>query len=155
MEVLTLSEERPVDFYGGPFSNFAPSRIVLEDPFRPGVSRVYDTVEHRYQAMKATSQSAHDWIATAEEPGEAKARGRRTDLRPDWEDAKVAVMLEALREKYKDPFYQGHLLATGGRLIREDSPTDFVWGYRNGGENLLGLCLMQVRAELRGEEPLR
>ena len=37
--------------------------------------------------------------------------------------------------------------------LAEDSPSDFVWGARDphggyGGQNLLGLALMQVRQEL-------
>ena len=45
---------------------------------------------------------------------------------------------------------QSGLLLTRPRPLAEDSPTDFVWGCRDaegghGGQNLLGLALMQVR----------
>jgi predicted NAD-dependent protein-ADP-ribosyltransferase YbiA (DUF1768 family) len=44
-------------------------------------------------------------------------------------------------------------LLTHPRPLAEDSPSDFVWGCRDpqggyGGQNLLGLALMRVRAEL-------
>ena len=49
--------------------------------------------------------------------------------------------------------YRSALLLTDRRPLAEDSPGDFVWGCRDpqggyGGQNLLGLALMQVRAEL-------
>ena len=52
--------------------------------------------------------------------------------------------------------YRAALLLTHPRPLAEDSPTDFVWGCRDpegghGGENLLGLALMQVRAELAAD----
>lgn len=137
-----------VDFYGGPFSNFVGPHFVLPHPWSPERTFRYATVEHYFQAMKATNKMDHDFIAYAKSPSVAKQRGRGTQLRKDWEEVKYEVMLTGLREKFKNPTYAWFLLDTGDSIIREDSPTDFIWGYRNNGQNLLGKALMQVREEI-------
>lgn len=142
--------EGPVDFYGGPFSNFAPCVFGAEDEW--GRTCMYRTTEHYFQAWKATTPHDHDLVRAAQGPDIAKQIGRVITLRPDWEEIKYDVMLFALRAKFMMPNYRRELLATGNREIREDSPTDFVWGYRNGGQNLLGKALMQVRDEIRSQE---
>lgn len=58
-----------------------------------------------------------------------------------------------MRGKFALEPYRAGLLLTAPRPLAENSPTDLVWGCRDpegghGGENLLGLALMQVRAEL-------
>ena len=83
----------------------------------------------------------------------AKRAGRETELRPDWERVKFEVMLCALRGKFALEPYRSALLLTHPRPLAENSPSDFAWGCRDtqggyGGQNLLGLALMQVRAEL-------
>lgn len=140
---------RYVDFYGGPFSNFVGEPFTMYHPWNASHSFTYQTVEHYFQAMKATDPQQHDWVAHASSPSIAKQRGRRVLIREDWEEVKYAVMLVGLREKFKHPTYRKLLLDTGDKIIREDSPTDFEWGYRNNGKNLLGKALMQIREELR------
>lgn len=138
-----------VDFYGGPFSNFVGTPFVLDDLWREDKRFLYRTVEHYFQAAKATNVEEHDWVAYSNSPSLAKKRGRTIGLRPDWEEVKYDVMLIGLRAKFLDPKYSKFLLDTGDAIIREDSPTDFEWGYRNNGKNLLGKALMQIREELR------
>jgi ribA/ribD-fused uncharacterized protein len=79
--------------------------------------------------------------------------GRRIALRPDWERVKLDVMCFACRAKFALPEFRAALLASGERVLVEDSPTDFTWGGRDRdggrrGRNLLGVVLMEVRAEL-------
>lgn len=138
----------PLKFYGGPFSNFADSTIFIDIGFG---TKSYPTVEHAFQAAKATTMEDHDRVRTAPGPGYAKLEGRQIALRDDWEQVKYDVMLECLRAKFAIPSFKGRLLSTADRELLEDSPTDFVWGYRNNGQNLLGKALMQVREELRAE----
>lgn len=161
-------------FYGGPFSNFAPSAIVIEYPqpwhgdgsgsLGAPYRESYATVEHFFQASKAAAGFDHEMIRTADSPGESKSRGNSRQswapgcahlplLREDWEDVKYEVMVAGLREKFAMPNYMPALLATSGSMIAEDSPTDFIWGIRDErggftGENLLGKALMEVRTEL-------
>ena len=61
--------------------------------------------------------------------------------------------MHALRGKFAFEPYRSALLLTHPRPLAENSPSDFAWGCRDtqggyGGQNLLGLALMQVRAEL-------
>jgi ribA/ribD-fused uncharacterized protein len=116
--------------------------------------REYATIEHYFQANKATTRDDHDWIADAVGPWTAKKRGRGCVLRSDWEDVKFDVMMTALRVKFAQPPFRAALLGTHDRFIAEDSPTDFVWGIRDAqggvsGDNLLGKALMLIRDELR------
>jgi ribA/ribD-fused uncharacterized protein len=79
--------------------------------------------------------------------------GRRITLRPDWESVKYRVMRVAHAGKHTLPRYREVLPATGGRVLVEDSPSDPIWGGRDRagglrGRNLLGLMLMEVRAEI-------
>lgn len=158
-------------FYGGgtPFSNFAvtPGLRLPEGwyghPRRPALAAV-SSVEHYFQACKATSEVDFRWVLDAPGPASAKRRGgrrgeagRRISLRPDWEEVKFDVMRVACRGKFARPVARRELLATGDRVLVEDSPSDAIWGGRDrsggySGRNLLGLVLMEVRAELRGEE---
>lgn len=144
------SSEGPVDFYGGPFSNFAPCVFGAEDEW--GRTCMYRSVEHFFQAWKATTPEDHDYVRTGSGPQDAKDRGRKIKLRSDWEEIKYNIMVFGLRAKFMMPEYKRRLLETGNREIREDSPSDFIWGYRNNGQNLLGKALMQVRAEIKEAE---
>lgn len=140
----------PIEFYGGPFSNFVGDVFPMPWPWGPERHAWYATVEHWFQACKASTEAEHERIRLAPSPGAAKRLGRACQLRSDWEDVKYEVMLQGLRAKFAPgTTWASTLLATGDEEIREDSPTDFVWGWRNGGQNLLGKALMQVRAELR------
>ena len=146
-----------VYFYGGPLSNFAPTPG-LRLPFGYHGHHENDrvsvrTVEHWFQACKATTRQQFDVILAAGTAAAAKRAGRATELRSDWELVKLDVMLCALRGKFALEPYRSALLLTHPRPLAEDSPGDFVWGCRDaqgghGGQNQLGLALMQVRAEL-------
>jgi ribA/ribD-fused uncharacterized protein len=149
--------ESTVYFYGGPLSNFAPTPG-LKLPF--GYHGHFEndrvpvaTVEHWFQACKATSRRQFDVILASGTATIAKRAGRAADLRPDWEQIKHQVMLCALRGKFALEPYRSALLLTHPRPLAEDSPDDFLWGCRDArgghtGQNLLGRALMQVRDEL-------
>ncbi len=86
-------------FYGGWLSNFAPT----PDLRRPVGYHGHQerelvparSVEHWFQACKATSRQAFDLILGCSTPRGAKRAGRETELRADWEQVKVEVMLFA------------------------------------------------------------
>ena len=81
-----------------------------------------------------------------------EGRNRQNPLRPDWEEVKDEVMLQALRMKFNQhPEIAKGLLATGDAILIEHTRNDAYWadGGDGSGENKLGLLLMQVREELK------
>jgi N-glycosidase YbiA len=146
-----------VYFWRGPLSNFAPTPgLRLPVGYHGHHEREHvavPTVEHWFQACKATSREQFDRILACSTAAASKRAGRATELRPDWEQVKFDVMLRALRGKFALEPYRSALLLTGERPLAEASPHDFVWGCRDPadtftGRNLLGLALMQVRDEI-------
>ena len=149
-------------FYGGPFSNFAPTPDLWLPYGYYGHTETdqvaVQTVEHWFQACKATSRREFDRILGCSSAGEAKRAGRELQLRSDWEQVKFGVMLFAVQGKFALEPYRSALLITYPRPLAEASPSDFVWGARDpdrgyggrgyGGRNLLGVALMCARAEL-------
>jgi len=135
-------------------SNFEGGPVEMPDP-HTGRTTTYPSKEHALMAHKTVSHDEHESIRTAKEPRTAKARGRKVQLRPDWDAIKLGVMVEILRHWYAaNPDRAQQLVATGDVLILEDSPTDAIWGIRSRdgrltGTNLLGRAHMAVRAELR------
>jgi len=132
--------------YDKHFSNFSPSPISYDGD-------EYPTVEHAYQAQKATTDMVRKLIEDQPTPGKAKRMGRVITKRSDWEEIKYDIMVGCLREKFKIPEYKEILLGTGDEELIEDASQwdDQVWGrgkYGNG-KNLLGKALMQVREEIR------
>ena len=146
-----------VFFTGGFLSNLAPTPG-LRLPFGYHGHHESDrvpvrTVEHWFQTCKATSRQQFDHILACGTAAAAKQAGRQTELRADWEQIKLEVMLCALRGKFSLEPYRSGLLLTHTQPLAEDSPSDPVWGCRDGdgghtGQNLLGLALMRVRDEL-------
>jgi ribA/ribD-fused uncharacterized protein len=140
-----------IDCFDGEFaflSNFYPSPIFDGNIWFP-------TVEHYFQAAKTTSMEEYKAIAAADTPGQAKRLGRKVMLRPDWEEVKDQVMLEALRKKFSIPTLREQLLATENKyLIEGNTWGDKYWGVCEGeGLNHLGALLMRVREELKMKSP--
>ena len=119
-------------FYGGPLSNFAATpglRLPFGYHGHHENGRVpVQTVEHWFQACKATSRQQFDMILACGSAQAAKHAGRQTELRPDWEQVKFQVMLRALRGKFAADPYRSVLLLTHPRPLAENRPSDFVWG---------------------------
>ena len=81
-----------------------------------------------------------------------EGRNRQNPLRPDWEEVKDEVMLQALRMKFsQNPDIAKELMATGDAILIEHTRIDAYWsdGGDGSGKNKLGLLLMQVREELK------
>lgn len=158
----------PLYFYGGPFSSFAMREIHLVPAYygvRPELDELvpYTTREAYFQSAKGCSRAEHDYVLGDQaNTWQVKERGQsrtHVTLRPDWDidkgGAAYAVMLTCIRhEMLTDRGFAEILLASGDRQIAEDSPADFIWGIRDEyggmtGLNLLGLALMQARAEMQ------
>lgn len=125
-------------------SNFHPSPILWN-----GLN--YATVEHAFQAAKATDETDHEVIRVAGGPAMAKRLGRRVTRRDDWDTVKFDIMLELLRLKFAAGTKLARQLVSTypHELIEGNTWNDTIWGVCNGrGENHLGRLLMQVRSEL-------
>jgi len=111
----------------------------------------YPSVEHAYQAAKTTDPEERATVREALTPGLAKRLGRQVHLRPDWEDVKLAVMADLLRQKFDRPPLAKALLETGDEeLVEVNYWRDTYWGVFHGtGENHLGRLLMERREQLR------
>ena len=136
----------------GCFSNFSPHSIALQ-------GENWQTVEHYYQAQKfigTPDEKSSLIIKAVSTPEQAAALGRdcRRQLRSNWEQIKVPVMREAVRQKFfTHQDIQAILLSTADLLIVEDSPNDYYWGCgeTKTGANHLGKILMSVRAEIKSK----
>lgn len=124
-------------------SNFFPSVI-------PRDGLLYPTVEHAFQAAKTFDIVEKLCIQEASTPGKAKRMGREVALRSDWEEVKLQVMENCLREKFDNhKLLRDKLIATGDEeLVEGNWWNDTFWGVCNGrGQNNLGKLLMKLRAE--------
>jgi predicted NAD-dependent protein-ADP-ribosyltransferase YbiA (DUF1768 family) len=111
----------------------------------------YPSVENAYQAAKSHGMDTRLLVCSA---GEAKKLGKLGMLRPDWEEVKLGIMEDLLRQKFSIPELQEKFLATGdATLIEGNWWGDTFWGVcRCKGENHLGILLMKIRDELRSKE---
>lgn len=152
-----MPSDGPITSFSGPhrfLSNFFPAEIEYG-------AATYRTVEHAYQAAKTEDPLQRQHVGMAPTPGQAKSRGRKVTMRPQWELVKIEVMRGLLRQKFQDPELRGKLLATADRqLIEGNTWGDRYWGavftlYPGHpasvleGENHLGKLLMEIREELR------
>ena len=118
---------------------------------------VYPTSEHAYQAGKASKPAVRDWILSAPSPSLAAmaAHGLYTwDITPNWAQIKFDRMRAVLRAKFNQHADLRELLLSTGqvRLVETGTVNNAVnrlWGEVDGkGENMLGVMLMELRAEL-------
>lgn len=133
--------------------------------------RVFPNSEAAFQAFKTTNPHEFANVASQTDPHEAKRLGQAVrPLRSDWNAVKVDVMREVIRAKFskQNPHLVEALLGSGDvTLVEGNTWSDAVYGVPvstqadgtrsvywgdgrgDGAGNLLGLLLMQRRAELR------
>lgn len=139
---------KKIDSFRGEYeflSNFSYSPFIYKDIF-------YPTVEHYFQASKATTLAKHKEIARATTPSQAKWLGRGTQLRSDWREVRDEVMEIGLRQKFRqNPELLQKLLDTGDAYLEEGNTwNDRYWGVCRGvGQNKLGHLLMKLREEYK------
>lgn len=142
-----MSMKEVIDGFQGEnrfLSNFFPAKVVLD-----GIE--FPSVEHAYQAAKNFDIERRRRFATLT-AGQAKREGQKTLKRPDWEQVKVNIMTNLVRDKFtNNKELREKLLATGDvELIEGNHWGDTFWGVCKGkGTNHLGKILMSVREGLR------
>ncbi len=125
-------------------------------PVRDELGRVYASIEHAYQAAKATTEEDRLRIASAPSPTKAKRYGAKLGLAPGWDDRRLAVMRRLLADKFAPGTdLAAKLIATGDAVLIEGNTWgDRYWGTVDGvGENHLGRLLMEHRARLQTARP--
>lgn len=129
-------------------SNFSISPFIVEIN---GVNVEFKSVEHYFQAMKATNKNDFMKIVNASTPSVAKKIGRQIKCRTDWEYIKDNVMKFGLSKKFEIPNFKKRLLETGNQeLIEGNRWGDKYWGVdldTAEGKNRLGELLMELRTE--------
>ena len=141
----------PIDRFDGEYrflSNFWPCKIMLD-------GEEYASVEHTYQAAKTLDPALRLAIREIEKPGAAKKYGAEIiPPRHNWNQIKLWLMFDFLRQKFADADLREKLIATGdATLIEGNDWHDLYWGVctcgrpacKDLGENNLGRLLMLVR----------
>lgn len=137
---------QPIDRFDGEYaflSNFYSAPVYYN-------GLCYPNNEAAFQAQKCP-QRAVEFTAPMT-PGQAKRLGRNVPMRSDWNNIRIGVMTDLVRNKFTQHAELAEkLLATGDReLIEGNYWHDEFWGVCNGrGRNCLGRILMQIRSELR------
>ncbi len=114
----------------------------------------YKNAEAAFQAQKVTDKKVQQAFSVLN-PYEAKSRGRRVVLRPDWEEVKEGLMQEIVDAKFdQNPDLAEHLLKTKDAYLEEGNIwNDRIWGTVGGeGLNLLGKILMKTRERLKEQK---
>lgn len=132
-------------------SNFWPCEI----QFR---GMQFITLEHGYMSAKSDDL---EWKKFCSDPNNSptkvKRKSRKIVLREDWDSIKIEVMRELLILKFSQRSFKKLLLETGDRQIQEGNRWgDTFWGVclkTNTGSNNLGKLIMEIREELRNQEP--
>jgi ribA/ribD-fused uncharacterized protein len=127
-------------------SNFAPVSIILGD-------WEYNSVEHAYMSAKSDDE---DWkILCASEnmtAGQIKRKSRDIALVDNWNEIKLSVMKECIKQKFKQEPYKSKLMATKDFILEEGNTWgDEFWGINlktGRGQNNLGKLIMSVREGL-------
>lgn len=131
----------------GCFSNFSNHPIHLD-------GKIWPTTEHYFQAKKFEGTEFEEQIRKATTPSEAARIGRKRSLplRPDWDNVKENVMLDALLAKFcQHSDIEKTLLDTGNAKLVEHTVNDKYWadGGDGSGQNRLGHLLEMVRSTLK------
>jgi len=114
------------------------------------------TSEHFFQAQKFEDVRVREAIRAVKSPMVAARMGRdrKHRLRRDWETARVDVMREALRAKFRQhDDLRTLLLSTDDAEIVEHTDNDDFWGDGGDGSgaNMLGKFLMELRERFARE----
>lgn len=155
MELHGLDTEREVFFYEQDFyvlSNFSAFRLVFNGVLFATSEEAYHWQKFqgvpKVQKVLFGAMSAHDAFRIAGE--------NKHFRRDDWDAVKVPIMKDILRAKVAQHAYvYRKLLATGNRTLIENSWRDDYWGWgpNQDGQNMLGRLWMEVREELRTQQP--
>lgn len=117
----------------------------------------YLSSEAAFQAAKTLDMKEREEFSTLS-ASKAKAKGRKIQIREDWEEVKFNIMYEIIKNKFlQNPHLLQKLMATGNaELIEGNWWHDNIWGACKCDKcasqfksNQLGKILMLFRAEVQ------
>jgi len=85
-----------IDSFSGDYrflSNFWPAKVSFE-------GKIYPSTEHAYQAAKSLDDSVREEIRQLSTAGKAKRYSKKIALRLDWENVKLGIMEDLVRQKF-------------------------------------------------------
>ena len=110
---------------------------------------IYPSVEHAYQSSKTDDPEERRHIAQMKNAGNVKKYAKKFQRSEDWENKKVRIMKELVKQKFEVPYLRTWLDDTKGSILQEGNLwRDEFWGVNlaNGkGQNWLGKILMEIR----------
>ncbi len=115
----------------------------------------FKSVENAYMAAKNPQDREWFQFCLDNPPNIVKKESKNIKLRDDWEDVKLGIMYECLKQKFIQEPLRSKLLATGNENIVEGNYwNDTFWGVDlkqdpNVGENHLGRLIMYIRIQLK------
>lgn len=109
--------------------------------------RQWISAQHLYQALKTTYRIDRDHIRQSNAPKDAWVMGHKVERRPGWKGIKLDVMRCVQWLKFSGPL-KSRLLATGQSPLVARNIADPFWGAKDGGKNMYGLVVMEIRAWL-------
>lgn len=149
---LDLFDESPlataVESFHGDYrflSNFWYCTVYFE-------GQKYPSVEHAYVGAKIENPEDRYILKAILRPGDARKYGQTVKLSPGFDDRKLDIMEDLIRQKFAPGSKLAQLLLeTGDRLLIEGNRWgDTFWGVCRGkGENHLGKIIMKIRSELQ------
>ena len=132
------------------YSNFYPHSVSFE-----GIT--FPSNEHAYQAAKSLDEDIRRMIMRCGSAATAKKLGRTIQIRPNWNEIKLQIMYDLLKQKFSNEGLGRQLWTTGDREIIEGNYWhDVYWGkcfcpkHNWEGQNFLGRLIKKVRLELDG-----
>lgn len=103
----------------------------------------FTCVESAYQAHKCPNKSS-EFVSL--NGYEAKKLGKKVELRNDWNEIKVGLMKELVKQKFSKPDLLAKLKSITDEIVETNNWGDTFWGKCYGkGQNILGKILMEIR----------
>ena len=112
---------------------------------------------YTFTCVESAFQSFKDLSRMSEFEGlngyESKKLGRKVNLRKDWDDVKVDIMRDLVKQKFLNLELSKKLVEIEGEIVEHNSWNDTFWGVSYGkGKNMLGLILMEIRDEIKNKK---
>lgn len=139
-----------IDKFDGEYdflSNFYHTPVIYE-----GIS--YRNSEAAFQSAKTEDMEIRRGFILLD-GGQAERKGRTLKLRDGWDNIKIEIMYQCVKDKFsRNIDIKRKLINTGDALLIEGNYWhDTFWGECIGvGYNVLGIILTQIREEFKQEE---